>query len=151
MPSVQTSYNGVHAPAYAGMVANQEPRTVISRVVANASGLGFGVIAVQGAGDDQVQASVAGAGAPFRGVSIVDLLVPAYAGYVADTYAQGAIAAVMTKGVVWVVAAGPVAAGAPAFFDPATGALSADNSHTAIDGTFDSSGAAGALVKLRLN
>lgn len=149
MPSVQTSYTGVHAVAYAGMVANQEPRTVISRVVADVAGLGFGVVAVQGAGDDEVQASVAGA--PFTGVSIVDLLVPAYAGFTPDTYAQGAIAAVMTKGVVWVVAAGPVAAGAPAFFDPATGNLSADNSHTAIDGKFDSSGAAGALVKLRLN
>ncbi len=149
MPAVQTVYQEAPSPAYAGMRANQEPHVAISRVVASPS-IPFGVPVCQGPGDDQVV--VATAGAVFRGISMADPVNPATltAGQT-NAYAQGRTAAVMTKGVVWVVAFAAVTAGEPAFFDPATGALSGDNTKSATNGVFDSAAAAGALAKLRLN
>lgn len=148
MPAVQTVYQEAPSPAYAGMRANQEPHVAISRVVASPS-IAFGVPVCQGPGDDQVVAATAGAA--FRGISMADPVnPPTLAAGQTNAYAQGRTAAVMTKGVVWVVASAAVTVGQGAFFDPATGNVSGDNTKTAINGLFDSTAPAGALAKLRL-
>lgn len=144
MPAVQTSYSGEHRSAFAGMIASQEPAIVISRVAQGA--IAFGSAVVQGTADRQVKAPAAGAA--FRGVAVTDTAVAPEAN---DAYADGYTAAVLTKGVVWVVAAASVAAGQAAFFDAVTGAISGDTADTAIpNAIFDSTAAPGGLVKLRL-
>lgn len=69
-----------------------------------------------------------------------------------DQYAIGDTAGVLTKGVIWVVNAGGVVAGDAAHFLPSSGALSKPGVGTIAipGGRFDTSGANGALVQLRI-
>jgi hypothetical protein len=148
MPSVQTSYLDQAVSAVAGMIASSEPSTVISRICETAAGIGFGVVAVQGVGDDEVR--VCEAGKAFRGITLMDKTVRPDN---VDQYAQYDNVAVITKGPVWVLAGATVVAGEPALFVEATGALTnvVAAGNVAIDGAiFDTSAASGALCVLRL-
>lgn len=150
MPAVQTTYSETLAPAVEGMVANTEPKVTISRVIESAAGIGFGKVACQGATANTIKVSAA-AGI-FRGITIRDVTLPPTNG---DKYIQKDICAVMTKGVIWVIASVNVTAGQPAYFVPATGALTnVDGGGANIlipDAMWDSAAQATNLAKLRLN
>ena len=120
--AVQSTYNENLAVAFPGMRANLVPETVISRTVKNAS-MGFGVVAVQAAGDYEVttigDAATADPGG-YVGISVRDQAADPGA---PNAYAEDATAAIMTKGTVWVNAYESVAAGDPVYFVTATGLL----------------------------
>lgn len=116
MAAVQTSYSATHAKALAGMVANSEPSRVITRVVEDAAGIGFGVVVQRGTADNQCKLSTASP--KYLGITVSD---PGQLG--ADLYPQYANAAVMQKGCIWVQASVAVAQGDPVYFVPATGVL----------------------------
>lgn len=152
MPSVQPSYTQYMRPAYAGMIADMSPQEIVSKFVQTAGGMGFGVVACQGTADNQVVVSAATIA--FIGVSILDpARAPTSIPTTANQYENGALAAIMLRGTVWVVAGVTITAGASAGYTPATGAfvLSTTAGATAIfNGKYDTSAASGALVKLRL-
>ena len=106
----------------------------------------FGALVGRGANEALVQ-PIASGGA-FLGVAVVDQAAQPSAN---DAYAVGRTAAVLTKGVVWVVAGHAVTAGEAAYYDN-TGALTdvASGNTPIPNATFDSSAASGALVKLSL-
>lgn len=116
---VQTTYGAQIVPAYEGMIANTEDQTVKSMQVETAAGIGFGKVVVQGTQDDQ--ARISEATKPFRGISVsghfggLDSLQ--------ELWAQYQTMPVLIQGVVWVVASVAVAVGDPAYYVPATGAL----------------------------
>jgi hypothetical protein len=144
MPT-QTAYPGRAAAAYEGLLAYEEISLTISRTVETPAGLAFGKPAFQGAHDDGVVA----AGSVFRGVVLADRNARPQNG--GDLFAKGDTAPVLVKGVVWVVVAGAVAAGAPAYLG-AGGSFTADTGGTLIpNALFDSSAPAGGLARLRLN
>lgn len=58
MPAVQSSYAATQAAAFVGMIANSEPRDVVSRVAEG--GIGFGVPVIQGSDAQGVKAMAAG-------------------------------------------------------------------------------------------
>lgn len=142
MPALQTTYTAQHAPFVEGMVANMEKSNIISRNVETAAGIGFGKVAVQGTGANQIRVSEASR--VFRGITVLDTT------QLQDSYPQYATAAVLTKGVIVVSVAVTVAAGEPAYFVPATGVITnVSTSNTLIpNAMFDSSGTG--LVKLRI-
>lgn len=115
MPTIQSTYGASHARWFVGMVLNQEPADIVTRVAEDAEGLGFGVVAVQGTGEKQVVDSEATA--KFVGITVAD------PGQPQDSYAQYANVAVMKKGVIVVAAGEAVAPGDPVYYVPATGEL----------------------------
>lgn len=150
MPNIQTSYGDTMRPAIAGMIADMSPRSLISRIVETAV-MGFGVVAVQGAGAKAVKP--AAAGAAFIGITVMDpTIVHVTPPGTVDAYPVGDVALVMIQGTVWVVAGATVAAGDPAYFVPATGVITnvATNNTLIPNARFDTGAASGALVKLRM-
>ena len=145
--AVQTSYTGAHPVAFAGMIHNMEPATLISRVLESAT-MNFGAAVFQGA-NNALNCRNWASGAVFRGVAVARDTVPAGNN---DVYVQTDTVEVMTKGVIWVTAGAAVtAAGAPAYFDGAGVITPTSTSNTLIaNAIFDSAAASGALVKLRL-
>lgn len=146
MDPLQTTYSDRMAPAVEGMIANSEKSNIISRIVEDVEGIGFGKVAVQGDRDNTI--TDAEAGKAFRGITVMDPT------QLQDSYPQYATVAVMTKGVIWVRASVAVSPGQPAYFVPATGVLTnTDNSaaNTAIpNAIWDSSTSGAGLAKLRL-
>ncbi|ACL58461.1 structural cement protein Gp24 [Methylobacterium nodulans] len=145
MPAVQTTYPGEMAPAFEGMIASMEPGGIISRVIESAGGIGFGKPAFQGADANGIAAT----GSVFRGVTVADHFPLANA--TGDLHPKGDTVSVMERGTVWVKASGPVTAGAPAYLTAAGAFTVTATDNTALRAVFDSSGASGALVKLKLN
>ncbi|WP_377838714.1 capsid cement protein [Bosea sp. UC22_33] len=145
MPTIQSTYSAQHARWYEGMVLNQEPSTIVTRVAEDAEGIGFGKVCVQGTADNQVVDSEATV--KFCGIAIAD------AGQPGDTYAQYANVAVMKKGVVVVQASVAVAVGDAVYYVPATGVLTNSASgNTLIAGAqWDTSTSGAGLAALRLN
>ncbi len=140
--ATQTNYPTTMAAGYPGQVVNTELNNIISRTVVDAS-IAFGLAVVAGTADGTVKV---GAGT-FKGVAVRDRAVE---GTSPDAYPVNATAGIMTKGVIYVTAKEAVAAEDTAGFDE-TGALVKAATGTAIpNAVFDNSGAAGALVKLRL-
>lgn len=146
---VQTNYNTQIAAAYEGMIANTEPNVLISRTVEGAA-IGFGKAVKQGTADNGIAAATAAADV-VRGITVRDQSVDPSS---PDATPVGGSALVMTKGVVWVTAFDTVVAGAPVYMRVAGGSARFTDTSTdnlAIPGAvFDSSGGAGALVKIRL-
>lgn len=147
MPSVQDTYGVVHAAGLEGMVANSEPCVVVSRVVEGSGGIGFGKVAQRGTLDNQIK--VSSASPKYLGITVLD---PTQVGGTLDTYPQYATAAVMTKGVIWVVASVAVVPGDLVYFVPATGVLTnvATSNQIIANATWDSTAGIGALAKVRL-
>ena len=149
MPAIQTSYPEEIRAAVEGMVADAGLKTVISRNVETAAGVGFGRAVVQGADDGGIIVPTA-TGGVFRGITVRDATLPQSS---ADTYQQNDEAALMVTGVIWVIAREAVSAGNPVSFEVTTGELytTADATHDAIPGAiWDSSAAIGELAKVRL-
>lgn len=145
--AVQTTYANTISAAYEGMIANEEPNVLISRTVEGAA-IGFGLAVKQGSADDGVAAATAAADA-YRGITVRDQSIEAGS---PDAYPVGENATVMTKGVVWVTAGATVAAGEAVYMIAADGRFTnVSTSNLPIpNAVFDSSGAADALVKVRL-
>lgn len=145
MPTIQSTYNATHARWYEGMVLNQEPADIVTRVAEDAEGIGFGKVAVQGTADNQVVDSEATV--KFVGIAVAD------PGQPADIYAQYANVAVMKRGVIVVQASEAVAVGDPVYYTPASGVLSKTaTSNTLIAGAqWDTSTSGAGLAALRLN
>lgn len=143
--AVQTSYTETADIAYAGMVANMEPHTIVSRAV-EAAAITFGQPVERGTAD---AGCIKGAGSsPFLGVAVAD---PAQPVGTPGVYAVASVAGVMTKGVIWVTAKGAVDAGDPVTYDSTSGWTSDTTNDTAVTGAvYDTTAGAGALVKIRL-
>jgi hypothetical protein len=152
MPALQTSYTQYMRPAIAGMIADTSPQEIVSKFVQTSGGMGFGVVACQGTADNQVVVSAATIA--FIGVSVLDpTRAPVSIPTTINQYEVGALASIMLRGTVWVLAGATITAGALAGYTPASGAfvLSTTSGATAIfNGRYDTSAASGALVKLRL-
>lgn len=144
MPAIQTNYAAQHDTAIEGMVANQEPVLIVSRIAEDVEGVGFGKVCVQGDKDDTV--TDAEASKKFEGIAVLDPSQPT------DTYAQYATVAVLKKGVIWVQASVAVAKGDAVYFVPATGVLtnSASGNTQIANATWDSATSGAGLAKLRL-
>lgn len=142
--AIQDEYNATLAPAVAGAQATMIPATLISRNVEDEDGIGFGVAVSQGEGDKGV---VAG-GDAFVGITLLDRSAAGEG----DTFRQGDSARVMTKGDIWVEAAGAVDAGDGVAVNAAGEFSSAGEDDTAIPGArWDTSATeAGQLAVIRL-
>lgn len=102
MPTVQSTFNNDFAVGYPGMVANGETSNRISRTIADAAGIGFGVAAFRHASEPHSITGDVQAGAKLLGVTIVDHGVPIFPGGSADTYAQYQNVPILERGVIWV-------------------------------------------------
>jgi hypothetical protein len=144
MPSVQTTYAQTILPAVEGMIANSEPHNVISKQCETAAGIGFGKVAVQGTGDDQIRVSEATR--KLRGLTVMSH--HASRG-LADLYEQYETVPVMERGVLWVLASVAVAVGDSAYYVPATGVLTNVATSNTLFGMWDSSTTGAGLAKVR--
>lgn len=141
--AIQTDYNATLAPAVAGAQATMVPATIISRNVEDADGIGFGVAVSQGDGDKGVTAG----GAEFVGITLLDRSAAGEG----DTFRQGDSARVMTKGDIWVEAAGAVNAGDGVAVNAAGAFSAAGVEDDAIPGArWDTSATSGQLAVIRL-
>lgn len=145
MPTIQSTFAATHARWFEGMVLNQEPADIVTRIAEDAEGIGFGKVCVKGTADNQVVDSEATV--PFVGIAVAD------PGQPADTYAQYANVAVLKRGVIVVAASEAVAPGDPVYFTPATGVLSKTASgNTLIAGAiWETSRDSANLAAVRLN
>lgn len=148
MPNIQGTYDTGYAPGYPGMIANGETSNRVSRIVEGAAGLAFGRAAFRGAGVRSATATPAAGKA--IGIAIGNYApTPKTDGSTADLYPEKSTAAILTQGVVWVVAGEAVAEG-----DQAYAASSGAINKTAAGNTilpgwfFDGAAASGALVRL---
>jgi hypothetical protein len=149
MPAVQTAYSTEQATAFVGMLVNTEPNNLISLEVQTAA-IGFGKAVKQGTADKQAIAATAAADV-FRGVTVRDQSAAGNA----DEFPVGTSALVMQRGVIWVRAGGTCTVGTAAYMIVGTGEAGNFTSTSTsnlpiVRGTFDSTAASGALVKLRI-
>lgn len=146
MPSVQTSYPGTQAAAYAGMQGSMSPTDIISRTIETVGGINPAAPAYQGSTNH----ACATTGSVFLGAVLVDKFArPTAAG--SDLIQKGETVSIMQKGSVWVPVSGPVTAGAPAYLISAGAFTATSTSNTAIKGVFETAAADGALALLKLN
>ena len=149
--SVQTTYTDM-GKAYAGQVADMNPREVISKVAEG--DILYGYPAIRGTAENQVKAPTA-TGGKFLGVIVYTL-----GGYSStndvDQVSSTEVANVIRAGYVWVKTEQTVVAGDPVFFVHTTtvGNFRKDantNLADAITGaTFETAANAGDLVLIRL-
>lgn len=147
MPTLQSTYSERMPRAYAGMIADARPRTICSRTVETAAGIGFGVVAVQGTAEGQIRLSFAGG--KYVGITQAD---PTLYASNPDVYPQYEVAAVMQKGAIWVVSSVAMAPGDLVYFVPATGVITnVSSSNTLIpNAVAETVSTIGGLVRLYL-
>lgn len=146
MPAIQTSITERMRKAVAGQRATMLPAAFISRSVESAAGIGFGLPAARGTGDNQCK--LWEAGAAFLGITARERSINPDTE--ADKFAQYEAARIQTAGDIWVVASVNVADGEAVYLVAATGLftnVSAGN--IAISAVFDTTATAGNLVRLR--
>jgi hypothetical protein len=123
---VQTSYRPQIAAGLEGMIADMTSSSVQTRTCETLGGIPFGRVCSQGA----KQGGCIVAGAAFIGVSVRDItLVPspvdplAADGYTnpLDAYGPYTNVALLTRGRIWLRAAGNIVPGNPLSYDPVTG------------------------------
>ena len=156
MPALQTTYGPYLAPAFAGMVADMRPSTVVSREVEGNVPLAFGAVTLRGAADHGCgPIGLSGANGTL-GIAIADATVRP-TNVIANSYAPAGVssvtgadtAAIMTRGAVWVQVSAAVTQGQAAYFD-ASGNISSTNTGTALNGVFDTSTSGAGLAVLVL-
>jgi hypothetical protein len=144
MAVLQSSYAAGIASAVAGLIANMETQNTITRLCEDTT-IGFGKACFQGTADNEVTAT---ASAAFVGISVIDTTLE---NSIADVYAEGDNMGILNKGVIWVVAGDDVAAGEAVYVDGDGKFVESESGATELPNVvFDSSGAADALVKIRL-
>ncbi|MBL4768269.1 MAG: hypothetical protein JKY94_11220 [Rhodobacteraceae bacterium] len=149
--AVQTTYPVEMAAAFAGMIANMESSTLISRDVEPSSGIGFAVPVIQGTGDTQC-AKVAASTDAVVGITARDQSTTD------SKFAQYDSALLIRNGVIWVTVtdAGGVSAGDDVWVKVSDGTFS--NADVGTDGSiklagcrWESSAANAALAKIRVD
>lgn len=144
MPNLQSNYLATHARWIKGMQLNMEPATIVSRIMEDAEGVGFGEVVVQGTADNQgVDAEVT---VKPIGIAVLDVNQPT------GKYEQYSTAAVMKQGVIVVTASVAVAVGDPIYYVPGTGVLTnVSSGNTQLPGEWATSTAGSGLAAVRLN
>lgn len=144
------NYNTDPAVAFEGMVADQTPATIVSRTVEVAA-LTFGHCVKQGAADYGCERVETG------DTAILGIAVRNQAAKADDSstneYPVKDTASILLKGAIWVKAGATVAAGDPVHVtvDGSVFGTGAGAGKVAISGaTYETSGAANALVRVRL-
>lgn len=145
MAVVQSTFSETIRPAVAGMIANMETYNTVTRTVETAAGIAFGKPAFQGTADDEVAVT----GTAILGITVRDVTLDVVN---ADKYVEGASAAVMTQGVIWVTAGEAVAAGDPVYVTAADGTFkkTASGNVAMANARFDTSASNGGLVKVAI-
>lgn len=143
MPTVQSTYADNIAAGYKGGLVNQEPQVLISRTVEDSGGIDFGLAVMQGTED---KGCVVGDASSFLGVTVRDQSVNPSS---PDTFEFQAEARIITKGVIWVINSGGVAAGDPVVA-LADGALGTGSSPLVEGARWDTTALDGVLAQLRL-
>ena len=142
------AYTGSDTRGLPGGHSNMETWNAITRLADNvaAAPIGPGQPVVRVAGNDKVARQWA-SGAHL-GITRYRLDVDTTTGF-----AEGQTMAIMTMGVMWVAAGGTCTAGNQAGYNPATDRWgNIAGSYAAVPGVeFDSAGATGGLVKIRIN
>ncbi|MCU9949847.1 hypothetical protein [Pseudomonas sp. PDM13] len=103
--AVQDTYSENMRPAVPGQLVDSSPKTLISRTVEDANGIGFGLPAFQGTSDKGIKNS--GTATQFVGITVRERSLRAEA----DGFKQYDSARLITEGPVWVAAPGAVSAG----------------------------------------
>lgn len=156
--AVQTSYSESIGAARAGMIANTEPCTLISRIIIDAAGVGFGKVvqeaATDGSKDGQCTADLDTADMDaykFLGITVRERSVNPET---PNKFAQYESARIMRKGVIWVEVAGAVKAGEDVTVTLATGVLGSAAVGAGVvaipNARWESSTSGAGLAKLRL-
>jgi hypothetical protein len=143
MGTVQSTYADNIPVGYAGGLANEEPKTLISRSVEDSGGIDFGLAVMQGSDD---KGCVVGDASDFLGVTVRDQSVDPSD---PDTFEYQSEARIMTEGVIWVANSGGVSAGDPVVA-LADGALGTGTSPIVANARWDTSADDGELAQLRL-
>lgn len=153
--AIQTTYNSTIDAARAGMIANTEHVNFVSKTIETAAGVGFGLPVAQGSADNGVVVSSASA-FDYVGFTVREQSLDVSQN--TDKYSQYDSVRVMTHGILWVLVtdAGGVAAGDAVWVTKATGALSNADAGSGASVNlagcrWESSGANGALAKIRIN
>lgn len=143
MPTVQSSYDDNIAAGYNGAIANEEPRTLISRTVEDSGGIDFGLAVMQGTNE---KGCTTGNGSDFLAVTVRDQSVEASD---PNTFEYQSEARLMTMGVIWVLNSGGVTAGDPVVA-LADGALGTGSSPRIENARWETTALDGVLTQLRL-
>ncbi|WP_345820491.1 hypothetical protein ABC766_00305 [Methylobacterium fujisawaense] len=158
MPALQTSYGPYLTPAFAGMVADMRPNTVISREVEGNVSLPFGAVTLRGATDHGCGPFGLANAKGFLGIAVFSASVRptnptlnAYAPAGASSVTGADTAAICTRGPVWVNVAVAVTNGDDAYYDASGNITNVSTSNTAMNGKFETttSGAGLAILVLR--
>lgn len=139
MPAYQSTYTAAPAAGYAGMIADTEFKTVLSKRITNGA-VGFGLAVSRGANAGESRLG----GTIYDGITVADK---------ADgdaSYAIDEIAGVMVEGAIWVVAANTVTPADPPTFTLATGVIGAGLVTAIPNARFLTGGTVGQLVLLQL-
>lgn len=129
---VQTTYSDNIAAARAGQRANMEPVDLISRTVADAAGIGFGVVVQEAANANECTADLDTTDMDayrFLGITMRDRSVRPET---PNLFAENESALIMRKGVIWVAVAGAVTKGTDVTVTLASGALGSEAVTTGI-------------------
>jgi hypothetical protein len=143
MPTVQSTYLDNIPVGYLGAIANEEPRTLISRNVEDVAGIAFGLAVMQGTEDKDC---VVSDGSGFLGVTVRDQSVDPAA---PNSFEELSEARIMTQGVIWIANSGGVNAGDPVEA-LAAGALGTSTGGNVANARWDTTAADGELAQLRL-
>ncbi|UQS95077.1 cement protein [Pseudanabaena phage Pam3] len=157
MAPYNETYASDYAFAYEGMVSDIAPADIISRTVETSAGIGFGKIVAQGTSDRGCKADVSAVSptAPPLGITVRS---QATENLTLDKYPRYDGAAIMRKGVIWVLVtdAGGVVAGDPVWLKKSDGTFS--NADVGSSGglrlagcRWDTSAANGALARMRVD
>jgi len=144
-------YDARIAQALPGMIANSRPGDGVTVIIEDAAGVGFGVPVFQGVKDNGATATPS---AKFLGITPIDITL-VHKGADVDRYKQGENATAKRGGVIWVTnGAAAVVKGDPVYITPAGAYTNVDGggaNFAAGRSVFDSSAAAGALVRIEVN
>lgn len=145
--SAQTTYSATMAVAYEGMLADLEPKEVVSKV-AEGSAIGFGLAVNQGTSDNEAELG----GTAVIGITVRSLDRESSPSVV--QYAQYETMAVLKRGYIWVAIENTGAPGDVLYSDDTTGAIGTGApgaGQTALSGTLESTVAsAGDLGLIRV-
>jgi hypothetical protein len=150
--AAQTSYSLTQSAAYDGLLADINPKTVISRDVETAAGITFGKVVSRGTADSQVVLGGDGTG---LGIAVRDLAQEGAQGTGVIKYDQYEAAAILVEGYCWVaINTASASPGSALFYNDTTGAIEAGTASTGetqlnatLETTITSSGQLG-LIRL---
>lgn len=145
----QDTYDDSMAKGYPGMVVNGETSNRPSRTVEDAAGIAFGKAVFRGAGDHGVTGTPAAGVGNFLGISAAHEALGILAGQTADVYPQYANLALLSSGVIFVIAGIAVNDGEQVYVTSAGAFTNVPTSNTILTGWFfDETVSNGALVKI---